>query len=91
MQHMISALERRVPDTRVGAVLNNNDWAYQLYGPKLERRIVYLSARRSLERAESLGLRWVVYSPHRRARPRRGWTLSSLGDTRWVVAERVGG
>jgi hypothetical protein len=91
MQQMISEYEGRVPDTRVGAVLHNNDWAYQLYGPKLERRIVYLSASNSLERAESLGLRWVVFSPRAPAQPRRGWTLSSLGETRWVVAERRGG
>jgi hypothetical protein len=89
MQRMLTDLERRVPDGAVGAAERNNDWTYPLYGPTLERRIVYLR-KDPLERAESLGLRWVVFSPHRRAVPRRGWTLSSLGSTKWVVAERRG-
>jgi len=54
MEEVIATIEARVPEeARLGAVFPppRSGWVYPLYGPRLERRIVYLPAGKALATA----------------------------------------
>lgn len=87
----VAAYQRLVPaDACVGAVLGGNEPAYFLYGPRLDRRVVYLPVWTALTEAYRHYLTYVVVStgPDRWAAGsfRRGrWKVEPLGSY-WLLA-----
>ena len=85
MAPVIESVERHVPqDGRLGFALRYNDWIYPFYGPRLDRHLVRLPRRGTLEEADRLGVDAIVVSGVLRAPPeswrtlafrRAGWTL----------------
>lgn len=87
----IRAVDSSVPmNGAIGAVLGTDDWSYPLFGPDLERTVVYLSGPDSLGTAEGLGLRWVAVGEGvPPIAERSGWTAASLGESGWTLFEFV--
>jgi hypothetical protein len=92
----IRAYERTVPPRAcVGAVLDPDEWAYLLWGPKLERRVVFLPSLKALETAYRDNLRYVIIStginkPVAKQFTPPNWTVRPLASY-WqlAVASRV--
>jgi hypothetical protein len=74
----------------VGALLDQDDPAYLLYGPKLQRKIYFLGPPEEWRRARALGLRYIVIhagdyqDPQGRLR-QDGWSFRPL-STYWLLA-----
>jgi hypothetical protein len=87
----LRAYERAVPPRAcVGAVLDPDEWAYLLWGPKLERRVVFLPSLKALETAYRDNVRYVVIStgvnkPIAKQFTNPNWTVKPLGGY-WQLA-----
>jgi Glycosyltransferase family 87 len=91
MRPVLEVLENGLPATaRIGAALDTNDWSYPLYGPELERRVVFLPLDEPLRQAERLGLPLVLLGDVEKPRtPTPGWSTRRLGRSGWVLARRL--
>ena len=76
LEPALAAVEKLPAYVRIGVDLDRLDREYPLYGPHLDRRLVWLEGQDALARAERLGLRYAVWG--------RGVRLSSTGG-RWCV------
>jgi hypothetical protein len=85
------AYERAVPARAcIGAVLDPDEWAYLLWGPKLQRRVVFLPSLKALETAYRDNVRYVVIStgankPVAKQFTAPNWTVKPLA-TYWQLA-----
>jgi hypothetical protein len=87
----LAAYDRRVPpDACVGAVLDPDEPAYLLWGPKLGRRIFFLPSLDAVGQAVNSGARYAVVStganaPVAKAFEQAGWRVRPLGSY-WQLA-----
>jgi hypothetical protein len=77
-------------DACVGAVLDPDEPAYLLWGPKLERQVFFLSSLDAVGQAARAGARYVVVStgvnaPVAKAFEQAGWSIHPLGSY-WQLA-----
>jgi len=89
----LAELDRRVPAAeRIGALMDDNDPTYLLYGPQLGRTVTYLPVPNESAVLDREGIDTVVIhagdfsDPQARLRA-AGWALEPLGDY-WVLATR---
>jgi glycosyl transferase family 87 len=92
MGDVVRRFELAVPPRAcVGAYLSGDEPSYVLFGPRLERRVVYLRHPLPQDRTRLQGLRWVVLGGDGNERGiiallKWGWKLHGLGDS-WTLAE----
>ncbi len=85
----VPEIDRRVPaDATIGAVLQNNDPAYLLYGAELKRHLVLLHARDVEQEAARRQLRWIVVRTADRAATTPGWCREQLPNGWQLLARR---
>ena len=91
----LEELDRLVPpDACLGAVLGRDEPSYLLWGPRLERRVLFLPSTAAVTEALRLGLFRVVVSTGDNAPvagdfEAEGWTVRPLADY-WLLAEAPG-
>jgi hypothetical protein len=90
----LDALNRQVPSRAcIGAALGSNEPSYLIYGRSLQRRVVYLPLKDSVQAAQENRLRYVVISESERLLAANfasaGWSLRALnppGPRYWELA-----
>jgi hypothetical protein len=92
MRDALVWIDRNLPArSRVGVLLDADDWDYPLYGPRLTRKLVPLPDRRPMREARRLGLRWVVLSGLRTGTTgATGWNAVAFPSTSWTILFRSG-
>lgn len=82
----LAAIAAEVPaDARLGIDLEPSDWEYPLWGPRLQRTLVWLPVRRPLAAAGDLD--WVVLGAGVRATG-PGWCPRPLRSVHWTLLRR---
>jgi hypothetical protein len=74
------------PSARLGIDLGAGDWEYPLYGPRLQRRLVFLPRRRPLDAAS--GLQWVVLGTGTSGVRKTGWCATRFPASGWSLLRR---
>jgi hypothetical protein len=83
----LTAVAATVPaNARLGIDLGAGDWEYPLYGPRPQRRLVFLPRRRPLDRAS--GLDWVVLGAGTGGVRHPGWCATRFPASGWTLLRR---
>jgi glycosyl transferase family 87 len=83
LRPVLEAVQARVPaDARLGVDLAPLDWEYPWWGPRLERRLVWLPEQRSA------GLEWALLGSDVSTRPRGHWCAQRFPSARWTLLHR---
>jgi hypothetical protein len=83
LQPVLEAVQARVPaHARLGIDLAPLDWEYPWWGPKLQRRLVWLPEQ------SSAGLDWVLLGSRVSARPPGHWCAQRFPSVRWTLLHR---
>jgi hypothetical protein len=83
LRPVLEAVQARVPArARLGVDLAPLDWEYPWWGPRLERRLVWLPAQ------PSAGLDWVLLGSRISARPPGHWCAQRFPSVHWTLLQR---
>jgi len=83
LRGVLEAVAARVPaGARLGVDLASYDWEYPLWGPRLERRLVWLPEQ------PAGGLDWVVLGTGVRQRPPGRWCAQRFPKADWTLLRR---
>jgi hypothetical protein len=83
LRPVLEAVSARVPaKARLGVDLGPLDWEYPLWGPRLERRLVWLPEQ------PATGLDWVVLGTGVSLRPPGSWCAQRFSGTHWTLLHR---
>jgi Glycosyltransferase family 87 len=83
LRPVLEAVATRVPaKARLGVDLAPLDWEYPLWGPRLERRLVWLPEQ------PAAGLDWVVLGTDVSSRPSGSWCAQRFPRTHWTLLHR---
>jgi Glycosyltransferase family 87 len=83
LRPVLEAVQARVPArARLGVDLAPLDWEYPWWGPRLERRLVWLPEQ------PAAGLDWVLLGTHVSARPPGHWCAQRFPAVHWTLLQR---
>jgi hypothetical protein len=83
LQPVLEAVQARVPAAaRLGVDLAPLDWEYPWWGPRLERRLVWLPEQ------PAAGLDWALLGSHISIRPPGHWCAQRFPSVHWTLLHR---